>query len=67
MVKLKWTNRYSGETGFVAQVSTKNECFVSTYDWDEAKAYSEKAVKGILTKLDSYHETDNNIFEVIEA
>ena len=26
---------------------------------------SEKAVAGIMTKLDSYHETDNNTFEVI--
>ena len=31
------------------------------------KRYSEKAVKGIMTKLEKYHETDNNIFEAIES
>ena len=67
MVVLKWTNKYSGETGYVASVSTKEQCFVNTVNMDEAKRYSEKAVKGILTKLDNYHETDNNIFEMIEA
>ena len=67
MVVLKWTNKYSGETGYVASVSTKEQCFVNTFDKAEAKRYSEKAVKGILTKLDNYHETDNNIFEMIEA
>ena len=67
MVIIKWTNKYSNETGYVASVSTKNECFVNTFEQEEAKRYSEKAVKGILTKLDNYHETDNNIFEMIEA
>ena len=67
MVVLKWTKKYSGETGYVASVSTKVQCFVNTFNMDDAKRYSEKAVKGILTKLDNYHETDNNIFEMIEA
>jgi len=67
MVVLKWTNKYSGDTGYVASISTKAECFVNTFDKDEAKRYSEKSVKGIMTKLEKYHETDNNIFEAIEA
>ncbi len=67
MVVLKWTNKYSGDTGYVASISTKEQCFINTFDIDEAKRYSEKAVKGIMTKLENYHETENNIFEVIEA
>ena len=67
MVKIKWTNKFSNETGYVASVSAKNKCFVNTFDKNEAKEYSEKAVKGILTKLGSYNETENNIFEVVEA
>ena len=67
MVVLKWTNKYSGETGYVASVSTTAPCFVNTYDIEQEQRYSEKAVKGILTKLENYHETDNNIFEVVEA
>lgn len=67
MVKIKWTNKYSNETGYVAALSTKEKCFINTFDESEAKAYSEKAVKGIMTRLDAFHETDNNIFEVIPA
>ncbi len=65
MVKIKWTNKYSNESGYVASISTKEKCFINTFDENEAKAYSEKAVKGIMTKLESYHETDDNVFEVI--
>ena len=48
-------------------MSTKDQCFINTFNRDEAKRYSEKAVKGIMTKLENYHETDNNIFEAVEA
>ena len=67
MVVLKWINKYSGETGYVASMSTKEQCFINTFSKEEAKRYSEKAVKGIMTKLEKYHETDNNIFETVEA
>ena len=67
MVVLKWTNKYSGETGYVASVSTKEQCFVNTFNMDEAKRYSEKAVAGSMKKLEAYHETENNDFEVITA
>ena len=65
MVIIKWTNKYRNETGYVASVSTKNECFVNTYDKENAKRYSEKSVAGIMKKLEAYHETDNNDFEFI--
>ena len=65
MVIIKWTNKYSNESGYVASISTKNECFINTFEQSEAKRYSEKSVKGMLTKLESFHETDDNDFEVI--
>ena len=65
MVIIKWTNKYSNETGYVASISTKNECFINTFEQSEAKRYSEKSVKGMMTKLESYHETDDNDFEVV--
>ena len=65
MVIIKWTNKYSNESGYVASISTKNECFINTFEESEAKRYSEKSVKGMLTKLESFHETDDNDFEVI--
>ena len=65
MVIIKWTNKFSKETGFVASLSTKNECFVNTFEQDKAKRYSEKSVPGIMKKLEAYHETENNDFETI--
>ena len=67
MVIIKWTNKYSQETGYVASLSTKNECFYSTTEKSEAKQYSEKSVTSLMNKLESYHETDNNTFEVIQV
>ena len=65
MVIIKWTNKFSKETGFVASLSTKNECFVNTFEQDKAKRYSEKSVPGIMKKLEAYNETENNDFETI--
>ena len=65
MVIIKWTNKFSNETGYVASLSTKNKCFYNTYDENEAKRYSEKAVASLMTKLASYNETEDNEFEVI--
>lgn len=67
MVIIKWTNKYSGETGYVESVSAKNRYFINTEKKKDAKRYSEKAVKGILTKLESYGEAENNDFEVVKA
>ena len=65
MVIIKWTNKYSNETGYVASLSTKNKCFYNTFEQSEAKHYSEKAVASLMARLAAYHETDANIFEVI--
>ena len=65
MVIIKWTNKFSNETGFVASLSTKNECFINTFEQENARKYSEKSVPGIMKKLEAYHETDNNNFEYI--
>lgn len=65
MVIIKWTNKYSNESGYVASLSTKNECFYNTFEQSEARRYSEKSVASLMTKLASFHETDDNEFEVI--
>ena len=65
MVIIKWTNKFSNETGYVASLSTKNKCFYNTYDPSEAKRYSEKSVASLMSKLASYNETEDNVFEVI--
>ena len=65
VVIIKWTNKFSHESGFVASLSTKNECFINTFEQENARRYSEKSVSGIMKKLEAYHETDNNDFEYI--
>ena len=65
MVIIKWTNKFSNESGYVASLSTKNECFFSTYEQSEAKQYSEKSVSSLMKKLEAYGETENNDFEFI--
>lgn len=65
MIIIKWTNKYSGETGYVASLSTKNECFINTFEEEKAKRYSEKSVAGIMKKLEAYNETEDNDFEFI--
>ena len=65
MVIIKWTNKFSNETGYIESLSTKNKCFINTFEESEAKRYSEKSVTSLMTKLESFHETDDNDFEVI--
>jgi hypothetical protein len=65
MVIIRWTNKFSNETGYIESLSTKNKCFINTFEESEAKRYSEKSVASLMTKLASYNETENNDFEVI--
>ena len=65
MAIVKWTNKFSGETGYIASVSTKNKSFINTFEKSEAKEYSDKYVKNVLSKMEEYGETENNDFEVI--
>lgn len=65
MVVLKWTNKFSGETGYVKSISNKEKHFVNTFDMNEARSYSESSVEKIMKNLSSYGELDNNNFEVI--
>ena len=62
---IKWTNKYSGETGYVASLAAKEQHFNNTFSADEAKRYSDKAVKGVITKLTNFGESENNDFECI--
>lgn len=68
MVIIKWTNKFSGEVGYVKQLRSKDKCFENTYEKSEAKRYaSMSAANGVLTKLASYGEDENNDFEIIEC
>lgn len=66
MFILKWTNKYSGETGYVESVSTKEKHFNNTFEKESAKTYkTESAAKKIIASLTAMGEADNNDFEVM--
>ena len=68
MVIIKWTNKYSHETGFVKQLRQKDRCFENTYEEAEARNYSSQSVvRGVVKKLISYGEGENNNFEIISC
>ena len=68
MFVLKWTNKFSGETGYVASISTKDKHFVNTFDINEAKVYKTSVVANrMINTLAAFGEADNNTFEVVPA
>ena len=60
---LKWTNKYSGETGYVGTVSKKKGYFTSEPDMLKAKRYvTDAAINNDLETLKSFGEFENNDF-----
>lgn len=67
MKVIKWTNRYSNESGFVKSINTKGNHFVNTFDINEAKTYKkEETANTAITQLINFGEGENNHFEVID-
>lgn len=60
---LKWTNKYSGETGYVGSVSKKKGYFTNEPDMLKAKRYvTDMAINNDLEALKSFGEFENNDF-----
>lgn len=58
---IQWRNRVC------KKVCSNEKCFENTYDKSEAKEYgSVAAARGIITKLNSYGEGENNTFLIID-
>jgi hypothetical protein len=52
----------------VESINAKEQHFVNTYEQQNAKQYkTESNAKGMISKLISYGEGDNNNFEIIEV
>lgn len=65
-MKIKWTNTYSHESGYVKYVDYKNKHFVNTFTIEEAKSFvSTAAAEKAIKKLIEYGEDRNNKFEVV--
>ena len=65
---LKWTNKYSQETGYVGKVLKSKGHFVNAECKEEAKKYaSEKSAIKDVAILDSIGETEANSFHIVAA
>lgn len=66
MIIIKWTNKYSGETGYVEDVNKKEKHFINTYEQSQARKYNNAGnARRVIESLTSYGEADNNDFELI--
>jgi hypothetical protein len=68
MFIIKWRNKYSGETGFVESISSKEGHFTNTFEEKEAKGYKSAAIaKRMVSTLTAIGEADNNDFEIVKV
>lgn len=66
-MKIRWTNKFSQETGFVKTVSKAKNCFMNTFDATEARIFkSEKEAQKAIAVLTEMGEAENNIFSIEE-
>ena len=64
---IKWTNKFSGEQGYVKSVKKTDGYFINTFDIDEAKTFSRQCdVVRAMNTLEAIGETENNDFEIVE-
>lgn len=65
-MKIRWTNKFSQETGFVKTVSKAKNCFINTFDESEARVFkSEKDAQKAIATLTEMGEAENNVFDVV--
>ena len=64
---IQWTNKYSGETGYVKTVSAAKKCFINTFDKNEARKFrSDAEAEKTIVVLNEMGEGENNTFAVVE-
>lgn len=62
---LKWTNKYSGEVGYVKNVLKSKGYFVNEWDRAKAKSYmNETMAQRDLETIVEIGEAENNIFTI---
>ncbi len=65
-MKIKWTNTYSHESGFIKYIDYKNKHFVNTSNENEAKKFvSVESAQKAIDKLTEYGEAKLNVFEIL--
>lgn len=53
-MKIKWKNKWSGETGFVKSVNMEQQYFENTDDVNQAKIFSPRVVKKTVEILEQF-------------
>ena len=69
-MKIQWKNKWSGETGFVKKVHTKEGYFENTFDKSEAKIFSPRLVKKMVENLEKFCPDNTytiGMFDEVEA
>ena len=68
MKKIKWTNKFSGETGYVGSISQVTGYFINATTAEEARSFrSDKEVATAIQTLIELGEAENNLFEAEEV
>ena len=63
-MKIKWTNKFSNESGYVKYIDYPKRHFVNTFNKDEARSF--KSAQSQIDKLIEYGEAVNNDFIVVD-
>lgn len=67
-MKIKWTNRYSGESGYVAAIDEVGRHFINAADIKDACIYRQtRTAEKVIDKLYEFGEGDNNDFEIVKG
>lgn len=64
---IKWTNKFSNETGYVGGTSKKNRCFYNSDVTNARRFKSDSALSKVIAELTEYGEADNNILEAVSV
>lgn len=67
MFLLKWTNKFSGEQGYVGMVKKSEKHFVNADEAGAKKYRYEKQAINDIALLQEYGEADNNDFEIVSC
>ncbi len=64
---IKWTNRFSGEQGYVQGIIKAEGHFVNTYETADAKTFNRQSdITRALNTLSAIGECEDNDFEAVE-
>lgn len=65
-INLKWTNIFSGETGYVKSIQKKKGYFENTFDQTEARKFkSRREAAEAIEVLETLGEAVTNKFEIV--